>query len=52
MFTVLAVNTVGSVIVVVAIDVQLFASVIVTVYIPADTPVILAVVSLLLPTNF
>ena len=47
-FTALADNTNGSVIVVDATDVQLFASVIVTVYVPATTPVMLAVVAALL----
>ena len=47
-FTALADNTNGSVIVVDATDVQLFASVIVTVYVPAATPVMLAVAAALL----
>ena len=47
-FTALTDNTNGSVIVVDATDVQLFASVIVTVYVPAATPVMLAVAAALL----
>ena len=47
-FTVLTVNTVGSVIVVVAINVQLFASVTVAVYVPAASPLAVAVVAALL----
>ena len=41
-------NTIGCVMVVDATDVQLFASVIVTVYVPAATPVMLAVAAALL----
>ena len=46
--TVAATNAAGSVIVELLVDVQPFASVTVTVYVPATTPVILAVVALLL----
>ena len=46
--TELATTAVGSVMAVVAIDVQLFASVTVTVYVPATNPFVVAVVAALL----
>ena len=46
--TELATKAVGSVIIMLAVVVQLFASEIVTVYVPAATPVMLAVVAALL----
>ena len=50
-FTVLAVNAVGSVMVTLDAVIQELASVIVTVYVPADNPVIPVVVAELLQTK-